>query len=302
MTLQQLRYFRILARYESIAEAARVIHISQPALSMSMKKLESELQYPLFDRTGNSIRLNENGRQFAESVNYIFALLESCKQRTSLPGRERQELWLGMLSTSTGIINLCDLYMQKHRNVIIRFLSRRFLDMTPEMERVDLLFSSQDLWREGFSSVMLFEFRNYAIVPKNYLLSPPKEIDLADLANIPFVLCCPPDIAQPRILKMFLDRGCTPNIQFIADSRIDVMSVMKTGRYLTICPTHDVTTYLRMSPNLIAIPVKADNLDRNQSGHVYVSWKDGKLNPQARDLLEFMIKGFKNMPSDVDLF
>lgn len=300
MTLQQLRYFRILARYESIAEAARTIHISQPALSMSMKKLESELQYPLFDRTGNSIRLNENGRQFAESVNYIFALLESCKQRANLPQRNYQELWLGMLCTSTGIINLCNQYMLKNRNVIIRLLSRRFLDMTPEMERVDLLFSTQDLRREGFSSAPLFEYRNYAVVPKNYLLSPPAEIDPSDLAGIPFVLCCPPDIARPRILKMFLDRGCAPNVQFIADSRIDVMSVMKTGRYFTICPTQDVTTYLKMSPNLVAIPVKADNLNRKQLGHVYVSWREAKLKPQARDLLEFLLSGFKNLPSDVE--
>ena len=151
MMLQQLEYFRVLAKFENINAAAKQIHISQPALSISIKKLETELGYHLFDRTGNSIRINYRGEQFLEAVNDIFAVLESFKQRAYLPSEKHYEIWLGMLSSSEDVINLCDAYMRKNDNVIIRFLSRRFLDGSPEMKRVDLFIGPQNLRTEGFS-------------------------------------------------------------------------------------------------------------------------------------------------------
>lgn len=210
VTLQQLEYFRVLAKFENINIAAKQIHISQPALSVSIKKLETELGYRLFDRTGNSIRINYRGEQFLEAVNDIFAVLESFKQRAYLPSEKHYELWLGMLSSSEDVINLCDAYMRKNDNVIIRFLSRRFLDGSPEMNRVDLFIGPQNLRTEGLSSTPLFSFRDYAIIPRAFVPSIPTEITHAKLKDMPFAMCCPPDIAQPKTLKGFLDEGYTP--------------------------------------------------------------------------------------------
>ena len=49
-------------RCGTLSKAAEELHISQPALSRSMKKLEESLDVPLFIRTGNSIELNETGK------------------------------------------------------------------------------------------------------------------------------------------------------------------------------------------------------------------------------------------------
>lgn len=298
VTLQQLEYFRVLAKFENINVAAKQIHISQPALSMSIKKLEAELGYRLFDRTGNSIRINYRGEQFLEAVNDIFAVLESFKQRAYLPSEKHYEIWLGMLSSSADVINLCDTYMRKHDKVIIRFLSRRFLDGSPEMNRVDLFIGPQNLRTEGLSSTPLFSFRDYAIIPRAFVPSIPSEITHAELKDMPFAMCCPPDIAQPKTLKGFLDEGYTPNLKFIADSRAVVMSIMKTGKYFTIAPSHDVACYLCMAPNLVAVPIKPSAATGAKAKKVYVSWKDDKLSPQARDFLEFLTTEFKKMKPD----
>ena len=62
MELQHLRYFRDIARLESISRAAELNHIAQPAMSRVVSLLEKEFGVALFDRVGRNIRLNTCGR------------------------------------------------------------------------------------------------------------------------------------------------------------------------------------------------------------------------------------------------
>lgn len=80
MEFQQLAYFIECANMESISEAAAALHISQPALSKSVKKLENELGFSLFDRTGRRIRLNERGRIFLQGVETSLRDLNEARQ------------------------------------------------------------------------------------------------------------------------------------------------------------------------------------------------------------------------------
>jgi len=48
MEIQQFRYFLAAARYENLTKAAEDLHIAQPALSQSIKRLETELGISLF--------------------------------------------------------------------------------------------------------------------------------------------------------------------------------------------------------------------------------------------------------------
>ena len=52
----------------TLRETAKRMHISQPALTRNMQKLEAEFQVPLFSRSRNSISLNESGLLASEDV------------------------------------------------------------------------------------------------------------------------------------------------------------------------------------------------------------------------------------------
>ena len=58
----QLEQLVAVADCGTLSGAAERLHLSQPALSRSMQRLEAELQVPLFIRQKNRIFLNENGR------------------------------------------------------------------------------------------------------------------------------------------------------------------------------------------------------------------------------------------------
>lgn len=62
MEFEQLRQLDAMERCATMTEAARRLHLSQPALSRSMQRLETEFGQPLFDREGRSMRLNDAGR------------------------------------------------------------------------------------------------------------------------------------------------------------------------------------------------------------------------------------------------
>lgn len=80
MTLAQLRYAITVAGADSMSEAARILFISQPSLSASIKELEEEIGIELFRRTNRGISLTPEGEEFigyARQVVEQYELMES---------------------------------------------------------------------------------------------------------------------------------------------------------------------------------------------------------------------------------
>ena len=78
--LYQLEQLLAVAACGTLSNAAEQLHISQPALSRSMQRLEAELQVSLFARQKNKIELNENGRM---AVDYARKIMEQSQDMIS---------------------------------------------------------------------------------------------------------------------------------------------------------------------------------------------------------------------------
>ena len=61
MELYQLRQFAAVAKYENMTRAAESLNVAQPAVSRTIRNLESELGAELFERTGKGLRRTEQG-------------------------------------------------------------------------------------------------------------------------------------------------------------------------------------------------------------------------------------------------
>lgn len=73
----QLEYFLLAAEMLNISKAAEILCISQPSLSQTIKKLEIEIGYPLFNRKGKHISLNGNGQIFLNCVKRMKSTYEN---------------------------------------------------------------------------------------------------------------------------------------------------------------------------------------------------------------------------------
>lgn len=88
MDLRQLRYFQAVAHAGRISEAARQLGVSQPALSIALRKLEEEIGVVLFDRDHRGVHLTASGRELLDAVGQATLLLERGRER--IAGLENQ--------------------------------------------------------------------------------------------------------------------------------------------------------------------------------------------------------------------
>ena len=71
MKLHQLRAIVAICESGSIQEASRLLHISQPALSKSIKELESELGVPLLVRSNRGITATSYGEHLVRRARLV---------------------------------------------------------------------------------------------------------------------------------------------------------------------------------------------------------------------------------------
>lgn len=74
MSIRALKTFLAVAKHGTFAAAAKEIGLTQAAVSMQMKGLESELSTQLFDRVGRAVILNTSGRNLIPTATQIVSL------------------------------------------------------------------------------------------------------------------------------------------------------------------------------------------------------------------------------------
>ena len=71
MTLTELRYIVAVAQERHFGRAAQRCHVSQPTLSIAIKKLEEELGLPLFDRSSNEVFATQTGKRIVAQAQRV---------------------------------------------------------------------------------------------------------------------------------------------------------------------------------------------------------------------------------------
>ena len=90
MDIEKLLRFCAVVDYGSMSKAAETLYCSQPALSKQIIALEKEVGYPLFDRNGKKMTLNQNGRllyTFGRHLEHDYSQLKSDLYALNCPSR-----------------------------------------------------------------------------------------------------------------------------------------------------------------------------------------------------------------------
>ncbi len=101
-TFRQLEIFESIARHLSFTRAAETLHLTQPTVSMQMKKLADGVGEPLVHQVGKRIELTETGQALAVAARDIFAVLERFEEdRAARRGLQRGRLLLAAVTTAS---------------------------------------------------------------------------------------------------------------------------------------------------------------------------------------------------------
>lgn len=80
MTLQELRFLVALAKEKHFHKASQACFVSQPTLSIAIRKLENELGIELFERHKNAVRITTAGQDILERAKRVLAEVDEIKQ------------------------------------------------------------------------------------------------------------------------------------------------------------------------------------------------------------------------------
>ena len=94
--LYELRQFVTFADTGTLSEAAKILHLSQPALSRNMKKLEDDLGIFLFERKRNKLELNNNGKYVLELAKKLLEDADSFTTKARDFDRRNRTITLGI--------------------------------------------------------------------------------------------------------------------------------------------------------------------------------------------------------------
>ena len=108
--LELYRIFYVVAKNKHMTRASEELHISQPAISQSIKKLEDQLGGTLFLRSNKGMELTEEGKMFYE---YVKGALEN--EFTSFKDLSKGEIKIGCSATLTKLV-LMDILKEFHKD------------------------------------------------------------------------------------------------------------------------------------------------------------------------------------------
>lgn len=92
-TFRQLEIFEAIARLGSFTRASEELFLTQPTVSMQMKKLTEMVGVPLIEQVGKKIHLTEDGKELAQATREVFGIMD----RFAMAAAERQGLKRGQL-------------------------------------------------------------------------------------------------------------------------------------------------------------------------------------------------------------
>ena len=103
--LELYRIFYIVAKHKHMTRASEELHISQPAISQSIKKLEEQLDGTLFIRSNKGMELTSEGKMFYDYVKGALELINNAENEfTSFKDLSKGEVKIGASTTLTKII------------------------------------------------------------------------------------------------------------------------------------------------------------------------------------------------------
>jgi len=241
MNIKQVRAFLAVAQSMSFASAATQLHLSQPALSLSIKSLEEDLGGKLLTRTTRHISLTPEGQALLPIARRLLAQWENAEDEM----KQRFALQLGKITIASMPSFAASLlpkaiqnYHASYPNVQVA-INDVLSDVVVEMVRnnqVELGISFEPSNLVDLSFYPLYEDRFIAIVPQNHPLEKHDTISWRALLEYDFITLQRPSSVRAKIENSLNEVGIELNVAFDAHQLTTVGRMVSEGMGVAVVP------------------------------------------------------------------
>lgn len=241
MNIKQVRAFLAVAQSMSFASAATQLHLSQPALSLSIKGLEDNLGGKLFTRTTRHITLTPEGEALVPIARRLLAQWENAEDEM----KQRFALQLGKITIASMPSFAASLLPKAIRNYHASYPSIQVAiddvlsDTVVEMVRnnqVELGITFEPNTLLDLSFYPLYEDRFIAILPNNHPLEANTEIHWEALLKYDFITLQRPSSVRTMIESTLNKAGIELNVAFDAHQLATVSRMVSEGMGVAVVP------------------------------------------------------------------
>ena len=248
MHYRHLYYFVRIVEAGSFSQAARTIHVAQPALSQQIGELEASLGVSLLQRSARGVRPTAAGQKLYDEASSILRKYENLPGLVrSSSGTVEGQVSLGMpASLSTTLVGpFIEACRADHPKVTLKFIDgdSEFLREEVEKSRLDLALAYED---EFFPVVLrqpLFRQNHYLISSRRSAHAVAKSISLKEVAKIPLVLPAGLNARRVVIDRTFAEAGLSLNLAAEAVTVASELSAVRSGAGSTILNLGDMSGF-----------------------------------------------------------
>ena len=231
MELLQLRYFCFAAENENFSKTAKEFMVPPSNISQSIKRLEKELGKPLFNRTSNSIHLNENGRIFYSHVKKCLDELNLAKNKI-IQNNENPKI---------------EILTQIDRRIVMQ-TAQQYRLLHPETEIIikhsgsvsdnnfDLIISAEILDEKEFFCQKLFSESIVLAMKKDNPAAKDEVITAENLCKLPFITMNNGSNLYSLTHTVCSEFGFSPRIAIMSDDPFYVRRCVELGLGVAIIP------------------------------------------------------------------
>ena len=245
-TFRQLEVFEAIARLSSFTRAAEELHLTQPTVSMQMKKLVEAVGLPLFEQVGRRIHLTDAGRELAATAREIMQSLERCDMAIAeLQGLKKGRLRLAVVSTAKYFVpRILGAFVRMHPGVEV---SLKVTNRQRVLERAtenldDLYILSQPTSHPALLTQPFMDNPLVVMAPPGHPLTRESHIALNRIAQEPFLMREEGSGTRLSVEEIFAAHGIKPNIRMELGSNEAIKQAILGGLGISVLSRHTLGT------------------------------------------------------------
>ncbi len=290
ITLHQIRLFHGLGKHLSYTRAAEELHLSQPAMSIQIKRLEESVGLPLVDKMGKRIFLTEAGLELFETAKDILERLDNFNvNMLQLDKRIKGPLKLGAISTAKYFMpQLLGVFLRNYPEVEpnLTITNQATVIQRLEENMDDLVIMGRKPDHLELEAKSFLENPLVVIASTDHPLANEKNISLERIANERFISRELGSGTREALRRLFADNGFEVKPYMELGSAEAVKQAVMVGLGVSVMSLHNLQLELEVG-KIAILDIKHFPLERKW----YVVHLKGKqLSSVASHFRDFLIE------------